>query len=272
MDPTQPGDLLRIGTFSHVGRVSARLLRHYHAIGLLSPAVIDDNGYRLYNVSQLTDLHRILALRDLGLSLEQVRDVVDKGLPTHELRQMLLDLEAKTEDERDRMDARLRSIRARVHALDEVGSTEALEIRNVEASPFRSVTGTYSPAEARQVVQSLFDHGTSLGLETPFLTARWTGPYESDEWNLEIGLTGPASEGEPIELVDSTLPAGSFVSSVRSMAADEAHQLYSAIPNYCLAHNLRLDGRLREVVHAMPDPESGSDPIVEVQFGVVSAQ
>ncbi|MEM9614478.1 MAG: MerR family transcriptional regulator [Actinomycetota bacterium] len=270
---TEPGgaELVRIGTFSHIGRVSARLLRHYHAIGLLTPATVDGNGYRLYDVAQLGDLHRILALRDLGMSLEQVRDAIDWGLDTDELRRLLERLEIETERERDRADTRLRSIRARVRAIDDPRGDEPLTLRRLEETPFRSVSGTYTPAEARAVVLALFDHGRHLDVEPPFVAARWLGPYEASAWPLEIGLVGvPPVEDEPVELTDSVLPAGAFVSTVRTMAADDAHELYAAVPTYCTAHELQLDGRLRELVYAMPPAGGAGEPTVEVQFGVTS--
>ena len=65
--------MFRIGEFSRIARVSMRLLRYYDELGLLCPARIDpDNGYRYYSAAQLPQLNRILVLRDLGLSLEQI--------------------------------------------------------------------------------------------------------------------------------------------------------------------------------------------------------
>lgn len=273
MDNGSDGRLLRIGTFSHVGRVSARLLRHYHAIRLLVPAVIDDdNGYRFYDVAQLGDLHRILALRDLGLSLEDVREVMAGGLTVHELRGRLTELEAEATAERDRTEARLRSIRARVAALDGGYDEEPLQHQSFEPTSVRSITGTFTPTEARQVVRVLFEYGTHRGFEPPFIIARWTGPYEPEQFSLEIALQVPPGGhdrfDEPVELADSVLPAGSFITTVRTMAADAAHELYAAVPAHCRARGLRLNGALREVVYAMPPADSADEPTVEVQFGV----
>lgn len=262
-------ELLQIGTFSHIGRVSARLLRHYHAIGLLVPHTIDDNEYRLYQAAQLTDLHRILALRDLGLSLEEVRDVLADGSGDVELRSKLGELERQAESERKEAEARLRSIQARVRAIDNSLVDEPLQQRTFEATAFQSVAGVYTPVEAREIVRELFLFGTELGLAPPFVAARWTGPFDRQQWPLEIGLAGTGDvDDAPMPLRDSSLPAGSFVTTVRTMAADQAHELYSSVPNYCEAHHLRLTGELREVVYAMPDADSGREPTVEIQFGV----
>ena len=68
--------MFRIGDFSRIARVSARLLRFYDEIGLLAPAHADPHsGYRFYTVDQLARLNRITVLKDLGFSLEQIGEL-----------------------------------------------------------------------------------------------------------------------------------------------------------------------------------------------------
>src|SRR5574339_582645 len=65
--------MIRIGDFSKLSRVSVKTLRYYDETGLLKPVHVDPfTGYRLYEYSQLSTLHRILALKDLGFSLEEI--------------------------------------------------------------------------------------------------------------------------------------------------------------------------------------------------------
>jgi DNA-binding transcriptional MerR regulator len=56
--------------------VTSRTLRHYHSIGLLVPARVAPNGRRYYEQEQLLRLQQILLLRDLGLSLDAVAEVL----------------------------------------------------------------------------------------------------------------------------------------------------------------------------------------------------
>ena len=66
--------MLRIGDFARLGGVTVRALRHYDEERLLAPARVDEaTGYRSYQFDQLGALDRILALRDLGFSLADVR-------------------------------------------------------------------------------------------------------------------------------------------------------------------------------------------------------
>lgn len=68
--------LYRIGMFSKMNQVTIKTLRYYDEVGLLQPRFIDpDNGYRYYSSSQLEPLHRLLALRRIGYSIEEIKQV-----------------------------------------------------------------------------------------------------------------------------------------------------------------------------------------------------
>jgi DNA-binding transcriptional MerR regulator len=71
--------MFRIATFAHLSGLSAKVLRDYDAAGVFRPAWVDaDTGYRMYSPAQLPELRRILALRDLGVGLEEIRALVDR--------------------------------------------------------------------------------------------------------------------------------------------------------------------------------------------------
>jgi DNA-binding transcriptional MerR regulator len=82
--------MLTIGAFARLGGVSVRALRHYEQVGLLLPADTDpETGYRYYRAQQLTRLHRIQALKDLGLSLQKLGPLLDDNLSAEQLSGML---------------------------------------------------------------------------------------------------------------------------------------------------------------------------------------
>lgn len=71
-------NLYRIGMFSKMNQITIKTLRYYDEVGLLHPRFIDpDNGYRYYTSSQLAPLHRIMALRNIGYSIEELKRVQD---------------------------------------------------------------------------------------------------------------------------------------------------------------------------------------------------
>src|SRR4030095_1616002 len=110
--------MIKIGDFARLSQVSVVTLRYYDEMDLLKPVRVDDfTGYRYYSVDQLPRLNRILALKDLGFSLEQIRLMLTDGLSLEQLRSMLtlqrVEVEKRLADEQGRLlriEARLRQI------------------------------------------------------------------------------------------------------------------------------------------------------------------
>ncbi len=69
--------MYRIGLFSKINKVTIKTLRYYDEAGLLKPAHVDnENGYRYYTSEQLPDLHRIIALRQMGFSIDEISAIL----------------------------------------------------------------------------------------------------------------------------------------------------------------------------------------------------
>jgi DNA-binding transcriptional MerR regulator len=84
----------------HAG-VSSRTLRHYDEVGLVPPAYVGSNGYRYYEHEQLLRLQEVLLLRELGLSLDAIRRVLEG---TSDRTAVLREHHAALLAERDRLD------------------------------------------------------------------------------------------------------------------------------------------------------------------------
>src|ERR1041385_3416415 len=105
--------MLRIGDFSRMGRVTVKALRFYDEIGLLKPAHVDEwSSYRYYSADQLGRLNRILALKELGIPLEEIGRLLQSDVTPADLRRML---ESKQEEIRLRIESE-RELLSRVEA------------------------------------------------------------------------------------------------------------------------------------------------------------
>lgn len=72
--------LYRIGLFAQMNRITVKALRFYEEQGLLLPAKIDgESGYRYYTMSQMETLHRILALKEAGFTIEDMKHLDASG-------------------------------------------------------------------------------------------------------------------------------------------------------------------------------------------------
>ena len=127
--------MFTIGDFARLGGVSVRTLRYYEEEGLLAPVSVDSTtGYRSYSAHQLPRLHRIVALKELGLSLRQLAPLLD-DLSADQLRGMLLLKRAELLDQLaddqarlDQVESRLRQIEGEDHVPADIVVKELPEI------------------------------------------------------------------------------------------------------------------------------------------------
>jgi DNA-binding transcriptional MerR regulator len=153
--------MFAIGEFARHGRVSVRMLRHYDAIGLLEPACVDPaTGYRFYEVGQLSRLNRIVALKDLGFTLQQVTSILDDQVSTAELRGMLKLRQAELLEQIATDAARLAQVEARLLAIESEDSEPApVVIKRIAVARVAELSGTaagYEPQFITPVIQALY--------------------------------------------------------------------------------------------------------------------
>ena len=111
--------MLSIGEFARLGGVSVRTLHHYEEVGLLAPVAVNaTTGYRTYSAHQLPRLHRIIALKELGLSLGQIQPIVDDMRPDT-LRGMLLMKRVEIEQRVNEDQTRLTRVEQRLRYIEQ---------------------------------------------------------------------------------------------------------------------------------------------------------
>lgn len=141
--------LLKIGDFSRLGQVSVRTLRLYDERGLLKPAEVDSlTDYRYYSVDQLPRLNRILALKDLGFSLDQVGRLLKGDVPAEQLRGMLTMKQAEIERQLTEGRTRLARVEARLRQIEHEGESFPCEVTLKRTAPL-------TVASARAVVPTV---------------------------------------------------------------------------------------------------------------------
>ncbi len=103
-----------IAQVARMSKVTSRTLRHYDSIGLLPPAWVGDNGYRYYEKEQVHRLQQILLLRDLGLGLDAVGEILNG---TDQLT-VLRNHHRWLRDERERLDRLANTVARTVEELE----------------------------------------------------------------------------------------------------------------------------------------------------------
>ncbi|MFD1542294.1 MerR family transcriptional regulator [Nonomuraea guangzhouensis] len=154
--------MFSIGDFARLGLVSVRMLRHYDAIGLLRPAHVDPaTGYRSYQAAQLSRLNRIVAIKDLGFTLEQVRAILDDKVSTEELHGMVRLRRAQLEARISADLARLRGVEARLRSIETEGhmKTDEVVLKQVAAvrvAELSAKAASYEAEDIGPVIQPLY--------------------------------------------------------------------------------------------------------------------
>lgn len=120
--------MFRVAEFARLAGITPKVLRDYDEAQLFRPAWVDEHtGYRMYSPAQLPELRRILALRDMGVSLAEIRSLVVDGT---DLRAVLERRRADLERTRRETDRRLASLGISIDAAS-AGSGPDVVLRDI---------------------------------------------------------------------------------------------------------------------------------------------
>ncbi len=282
--------MFKISDFSKLSRVSVKALRYYDELGLLKPAQIDRfTGYCYYSIDQLPRLNRILTLKDLGLSLEQIGGLLDNGLSPDQLRGMLKLKRAELQEQVEQDQARLARVEARLRQIEQEGKMPTYDVILKKVEPqwvasVRSVVPT--PPEQSPLWGKL---GTYLGQHKattagPCFAIYHDPEYKERDWDLEVceplGTPIPGDERvrvyelPAVETMACTIHHGSFVT---------INEAYEAISKWLAANGYRIVGPCREVYlreaqhvnqtisTTVRVSQTDPDTVTEIQFPVEKA-
>jgi DNA-binding transcriptional MerR regulator len=214
---------MRIGELAALVGVSTRTVRHYHHLGLLPEPERLSNGYREYRLRDAVVLARVRRLAELGMSLDEIRDVLadDRG---RELREVLLELDADLARQQEAIGAR----RARLAAL----------LAETDLHPDSTV-----PPDVAAMLRDLPAGGSAFAqFDRDLLTVLVSGGYARSGRD-----EAPADRAALAELLQPLTEAATLA---------RGHALYARLDE--LAGAAPGDPRVREVAHDLaaflPEP------------------
>ncbi|MET8987573.1 MerR family transcriptional regulator [Nonomuraea wenchangensis] len=136
-----------IAEVARMSGVTSRTLRHYHEIGLLEPARVGGNGYRHYEEDQLLRLQQILVLREMGLGLAEIKEIVDRHTdPLAALREH----HQRVLQERDRLDAVARMVARTITELENSEGKDGMSRISKPENLFEGFDSARYSEEARE--------------------------------------------------------------------------------------------------------------------------
>lgn len=244
--------LLSIGDFSRMTYLSVKALRHYHDVGLLAPARVDSaTGYRFYTPDQVPTAQVIRRFRDLGMSLDDVRAVLEAPDVAARNEVMVAHLR--------RMEAQLEQTQATVASLrsllEKPAPPQPIAVEYRRLPPLRSLA-IREPVSMDDIDEwwgAVFDElrhvvrvGDAQAAGPP--GALYPAAFFEDERGAEVtafvpvvGDCRPSGRVEVVELAGAevavTLHRGPF---------GELDQAYGALGTYVAERELGVEGPIRE--------------------------
>ncbi len=273
--------MFTVGEFSTLAQVSKRLLRHYDEIGLLKPAHVDPaTGYRYYNATQMAHMNRILVLKELGLTLDQIRRMLSDCVSTDEMQGMLLLKKIEIEQALLGELQRIRKIEARLQAIRDTESDKPLDvvIKQIPAQSALSVRTVFESFETalamHGIMRKALPERTSYGL--CFTICHHEDVVETN-MHLEIGRIVKLNSHAPVPLSDRLQLTLRQLPAVETMATtivtgglEVIHTGYGQIGLWMQANGYRLRGNPREIILQAAKSTHSHDLITEIQFPVES--
>jgi DNA-binding transcriptional MerR regulator len=261
--------MYKIGDFATLTQVSVKTLRFYDAIGLLRPAEVDpSSGYRYYGAVQVEQLNRVLVLKDLGLSLGEIRGLLGRSVGREELAPVLTRRYEQLRENADRVNARLLRAAGRLRLLENGGARAAQEVA-IRTAAARVVASIRDVVAGHLEAERLFDE-----------LLRWTGGFRA-RWQrgviwhqcrdghvdceAVVFLPGRISSRGPVRV--HVLPPQRVVSLV--YRGDEQYPAaYRELRSWLAETGTQVVGPKREIFLSEGGPDSES--VTEIQFPIAA--
>ena len=258
---------MKIGEFARLGQVSVRMLRHYDALGLLQPVHVDTcSGYRSYDPEQLNVLNRLVALKDLGFTLDQVRELLINEVGPAELRGMLRLRQVELKAEERAVRTRLTAVESRLRMIEKEHSMPTEYVLKSQPSlRLLAKTATLDPERMGEHIGPMFDAvADALGhapgtLETPVASYALT----DEGMDVVVGFATSLTEAPAgTELID--LPAAETVCGVHLGPMTTIHESWQQMHRWIVDNGYQHGGPCREL-YVRAESEDQADWVTELQ-------
>jgi DNA-binding transcriptional MerR regulator len=241
--------LLTIGEFSRASYLTIKTLRHYHDVGLLEPAQVDEwTGYRYYRGDQIATAQTIRRLRELEMPVEQVKGVVHAADAGERNALIAAHLE-RMEQQLEQHTAAVASLR---RLLQQPDGEIAVEFRAVPPTTSLSISAVVGLDEVVSWWMAAFDELDATLAANGVRPAGNGGALFAREWfeqaDGEIVVFVPVAEpvGAAGRARPLTVPAAELAVTTHHGAHDQGDRSYAALGRYLAQHDLKVEEPVRE--------------------------
>lgn len=284
--------MLKIGEFSRLSQVTVKTLHHYDEIGLLKPSHVDAfTDYRYYTLDQLPRIHSIMALKELGLSLEEIAQLLLEDLPPEQIRGIYRLKQAEVQQRVREEQTRLAQIEFRLRQIELGDTMQTVDIVVKRIEPYFALTlrRNYQTTQEREILSRAIKEVADRGLIKSIgqTAANLIGSASPINIFYEDEFQGEYTDTEAVITVDmahtpivSLGDIGTF--TLREIPAIDAaatymhqgdylslNEKYLFLQRWAVANGYKLSGTWRFVYHRGPmhlvDP---SEYLTELQHPI----
>lgn len=278
--------MIKIGEFSKLVQVPIATLRYYDQVDLLKPIEVDRfTGYRYYSASQLPRLHRILALRGLGFSLEQIAILLDEGISPEQMRGMLRLRHAQISQQIAEAQHQLVEVEMRLYQIEHEAQGPAYDVLLKQVPPLlvasvRAILPDHSASGAlfgevyealRPYVNEALHPHPENGGQTLVLWYDTEFKEHEVDGGAAFMLRCRVPESGRVRVHE--LPAATMAATIHHGSYNTIGNAHEAILRWIEANGYRIAGADREInlYHTMPIRLDDPSYITEIQYPVERA-
>lgn len=194
-----------IGEFSKINRITPRTLRHYDRIGLIRPEKVDQwTGYRYYAAEQLPEIRRILELKALGFSLEEIK-LIEQG--TQEVSSLVRKQQKRLERQLEETRIQIKKVKEYLQELEGgAHMRDTVHIKSLPTVVVASMRTTVADYDSYfEIFPKMGDHMREVGAvcrdpEYCF-TIYHDGEYREEHIDVEIceAVTAPCRDSDTVK-------------------------------------------------------------------------
>lgn len=268
----------RIGEFSKLSFITVQALRHYDEIGLLKPIKVEQStGYRYYSANQLPRIQYIVALKNLGLSLEDISTLINDNLNFEDMRKLFIikrsELQQLISDEQHR----LTQVERLLQQIEDNGNLPKYQVTKKKIEPVvvasvRDILSEFSGAEIGKMFQELVSFVMSSEAKPagPTMMIYNDEDYKEQDADIEVAFQ-----------IDRIVPADGRIKIYELPRIDQAATIvfkgsyeemgeaYNAVMFWVASNDYRINGLCRELYLVSPgDTNDPSQYVSEIQIPV----
>lgn len=262
--------MLKIGEFSKLSRISIRMLRYYDQMGLLTPKSTDSfTSYRYYTEDQLPIAGRIIALKDMGFSLDAIAEILKIYDDPRILSQFFAIKQAEIRAEVEELKQRLLFLETAIKWLRKDKMIMNYNV-TLKKFPERYV------ASVRKIIPTYENEGMLWGIlmqETTTLNMEDGDPcytiaimhdceFKESDVDVEVQKSVKGNYKNTENVVFKKEPAVLIASATYKGSYDKFNEVNEAVANWIKDNNYTFDGAAFNIYHVSPHETDNPDEYV----------